>query len=275
MDIKDILLPIRPGDNSGAAAIAAAMARDLGACVQGVCLPPLPSLQPSDCYAIGATAVSDVLRRMDDEEAGVEAVVQSVFEAAMDAAGCEREWRGAEPGELAAQTALRARLADLSIMPRPAAHDAIGQQLAETLVRMGGSPCLLIPDRGPPPYPFKHVVVAWNGSRGAKRAMDDAMPLLRRAETVQALVVGDPDGREPNRPGLKRHLARHGVKADILALPVGRGGAAAALIAYCGDHAADLLVMGAFGHSPRAEQWLGGTTWTVLTTVSTPVFMSA
>jgi nucleotide-binding universal stress UspA family protein len=275
MNLTDILLLLRPGQADGAACdIAARLAQAVGARVEGVCLPPMPAMEPADCYAVGADAVHDVVARWDRDIQTRIAEARAPFDQAMRAAGCAHDWTVSDPSEMVAETALRARLVDLVVMTRPEPHHSTALPLAEAMVRLGGAPCLLAPPAAGAPDRFDHIVLAWNGSRQAKRAMDDSMLLLRRAESVSILVVGSTDGMDQQLAGLVSHLRRSDVDAKAQILAGGPGSRAEDILAWCAGHGADLLVMGAFGHTPRAEQWFGGTSWTVLTRAPLPVFMS-
>jgi nucleotide-binding universal stress UspA family protein len=231
-------------------------------------------MQPEDCYAFGATAIHDVLDRVDKDVKGHRSEVERPFRSAMQAAGCEHGWSATAPGELAAETALRARTTDLVVLTRPWSKDGTDLPFAECLIRLSGAPCLLVPQGVAPPVPFEHVVVAWNGGRQAKRALDEALPFLKAARRVTLLHAGRVDGAREPRADLVEHLARKGVHAALALTPKGAHGPARSLLDWCAEHQADLLVMGAFGHTPRAERWLGGTTWSVLTTARLPVLMS-
>ena len=199
------------------------------------------------------------------------APTQAIVQTAMHKAGCPLTWTAAEPGELTAESALRCRLADLVVIGLPEVHTA-ALPLVESIVRLGGAPCLLVPETWDAARPLDHVVLAWNGSRQAKRAMDDALPLLRDAKIVSVLAIGSAEGLEGQHDALIAHLRRKGVAASMAIAPKGPYGAA--ILDWCDEHQADLLAMGAFGHTPRAERWFGGTTWTVLTGARIPVLMS-
>jgi hypothetical protein len=200
MDLTDILLPLKPGrDERAASAVAAHLARRHGARVRALCLTPLPSLQPEDCYAFGRDAIHEVLEHVDKDVAVHRAEVEGRFRSAMAEAGCDHDWSVTPPGELAAETSLRARLADLVVLTRPWSKDGNELPFAECLIRLSGAPCLLVPSAPDAPASFDHVVVAWNGSRQAKRALDDALPLLKAASRVTILYAGHVDGaREPH-----------------------------------------------------------------------------
>jgi nucleotide-binding universal stress UspA family protein len=275
MDLTDILLPLKPGrDERAAAGVAARLARRHGARVRGLCLTPLPALQPEDCYAYGRDAIHEVLDHVDKDVEAHRTEVERPFRSAMAEAGCEHSWSVTAPGELAAETALRARLTDLVVLTRPWSKDGTDLPFAECMIRLSGAPCLVTPSAPDAPASFDHVVVAWNGSRQAKRALDDALPFLKAATRVTILYAGHVDGAHEPHADLVEHLARKGVHASPALVAKGEHGPAHALLDWCGEHGADLLVMGAFGHTPRAERWFGGTTWTVLTAARLPVLMS-
>ena len=141
------------------------------------------------------------------------------------------------------------------------------------MIRLGGAPCLLVP-KTVAIHGFDRVVLAWNGSRQAKRARAEAMPLLRAASIVDIAVVGGDADRIHGDDALVEHLHRHGVAAGVIALPRAHGDSAAPLMDWCRSHDADLMVMGAFGRTPQAEHWFGGVTWTILTHAAVPVFMT-
>jgi len=124
----------------------------------------------------------------------------------------------------------------------------------------------------------KCVLVAWDASREAARAVADAMPLLAAADAVIVLAVDPqpgPDGHgEIPGADIALHLARHGVKAQIertvsAGVPIGE-----LLLSRAADLGADMLVMGAYGHSRVRELLLGGATRSILASMTIPVLMS-
>lgn len=275
MNLTDILLPLKPSrDERAVMQLAARLGSRYGARVRGLCLTPWPSAAPDDGYASGASAAHDVLQRIDTNIKVRLSQVENAFRSAMREAGCELAWNVTEPGELAAATALRGRSTDLVALTRPEANDPTDLPFAECMVRLSGSPCLLVPKDCEPPPSFDHVVVAWNGSRQAKRALDDALPFLKEAARVTLLHAGKADGVHEPHANLVDRLARKGIRATLALAPKGEHGPAHSLLDWCADNQVDLLVMGAFGHTPRAERWFGGTTWTVLTAARLPVLMS-
>jgi nucleotide-binding universal stress UspA family protein len=169
--------------------------------------------------------------------------------------------------------ARHARCTDLTIVGQAdlAAHGVDDTALIEAAFMDSGRPALVIPRAGATVLPPQCVIVAWDGSREAARAANDAIPLLQAAELV--LVV---DARGAiDHPGaeLVAHLVRHAVKAELRQV-ASSGGIAEALLAQANAEAADLVVMGGYGHSRLREMMLGGTTRSMLEQMTLPVLFS-
>jgi nucleotide-binding universal stress UspA family protein len=216
--------------------------------------------------------VHDVVARMAREAEAVAQTIEAPARAALKAAGCDFACCRTPPGEGAAETALRARVNDLVIMNRPGVHGAARRD-AEILLRLGGAPCLLVPPKAAATR-YRRVALAWNGSRQAKRALDDALPLLIGAETVHVLVADEPEWAPWSSEAVVEHLVHHGAPARLTRLSASGPDRAQLLIEACQEMGADLLVMGAFGRTPQAEHWLGGVTWSMLAAAPLPVLMS-
>lgn len=156
-----------------------------------------------------------------------------------------------------------------------AEEDSAMLATAETLIFGSGRPTLVVPQEAAPSS-FAHVAIAWDGSRVATRAVADAAEFLRRATRVTIISVTDEKALPAGSPGerLAEHLARHGISARIsIARAEGRpiGGA---LQAHAHDIGADMLVMGAFGHSRLRDFVMGGATKGVLHDLKLPVLLS-
>lgn len=161
--------------------------------------------------------------------------------------------------------AFAARWSNLIVMERPMQNpDApVGWGLVSRTVLEAGSPVLVVPDNAPLVSVGRIAAFAWNGSRGAIRAVHGALPVLAKAEKV---VVLDGAGPEPGgsllqmpRFDLGAHLSRHGIAAEFSAFAPGND-KAAAILAAAHAAGADLLVMGAWGRSRLTELVIGGTT---------------
>jgi nucleotide-binding universal stress UspA family protein len=195
--------------------------------------------------------------------------------------GLRGEWRASAQDALGA-VRLHARYADLVVVgqARPSGDDGDGllPGFADELVLTAGRPVLLVPYAGRFPVVGDRILVAWNAGREAARAVTDALPLLTRAVEVQVAAF-DPDrggadhGEEPGAD-IGLYLARHGVKVTV-ARQVGAGlNVGEQILSRAADISADLIVMGAYGHSRTRELILGGATRTLLESMTVPVLMS-
>jgi nucleotide-binding universal stress UspA family protein len=170
-----------------------------------------------------------------------------------------------------------ARSADLAVVLRrdPADQPDALATLPESLVLTSGRPIVLLPPRGAAPDP-RRILLAWKARPEAVRAMAGAMPLLVRADAVQVVVVDDEGapgyGYAPGAD-IARHLARHGACVEVLRLSSKGEDVGRLLLSQAAAFGADLLVMGAYGHSRLRERLFGGVTRTVLTEAALPVLM--
>lgn len=181
--------------------------------------------------------------------------------------------------ELAGDVMARhARHADLTIVGQPDTEQdgfTLNRRLLEAAFLETGRPALAIPHAvpgGEVRFPNKLAIVAWDGSREAARAMNDALPLLKQAESVRLITVnpekqGERLGELPGADATL-HLARHGIKAELRRISGGGLSVGNAILAEIGDSGADLLVMGGFGHSRMREMILGGATASLLDTMT-------
>lgn len=200
------------------------------------------------------------------------------FEAHARKAGVASVEGIAVEGDTVATLALHARTADLVVLPRPGEDDlgALGGHDVEAALLCVGRPVLLVPEKGTPTAFPKKILVAWNGSREAARALSDAVPLLARAKAVVVLSSG-PAGDEGPIHGAKaalRYLARHGITAETVHASAADDRVGDLILARAKKVGADLVVMGAYGR-PRFAEWvLGGATRAVLGNAGIAVLMS-
>ncbi len=148
----------------------------------------------------------------------------------------------------------------------------------ERLALESGRPVLVVPYAGGFGEIGKRIMVAWSGKREGARAVFDALPLLKTADTVTLLcVVGkDADGESGQLPGAEvaASLARHGVKVTIKKSISDEIGVGDEILARLADDSSDLLVMGAYGHSRLREMVFGGVTRQILRHMTVPTLMS-
>ncbi|RDU99427.1 universal stress protein [Trinickia dinghuensis] len=175
-----------------------------------------------------------------------------------------------------------ARLADLAIVGQYNPEDPesfVAEQFIENLVLSSGRPVLVVPYAGKFPTIASHVLIAWDGSREATRALHDALPFLGRAKKVTVLTVNAMSGEPPSSriPGsdIAAIVARYGANVTtqeiegVKDVPIGE-----TILSRAADLDADLLVMGCYGHSRWRELVLGGATRSILKSMTVPVLMS-
>lgn len=177
--------------------------------------------------------------------------------------------------------ALHARYADIAMVASPLQDNGDGvvaQDYFVSLLFESGRPVLVLPAQQTMlPLP-QHVVLAWQPTREATRALHDAMPLLRTAGTIDVVMV-DPipgESRHGEDPGvdIAAHLARHGFNANVVALPGNGQTTAAVLLRRAAESGAQLVVAGGYGHSRLREWMLGGTTRELLNASRIPMLFA-
>lgn len=166
-----------------------------------------------------------------------------------------------------------ARMRDLTAVPFVAGDEGHAG-LVQALAFESGRPVLVLPDGGDEAFSLDRIVVAWDFSRAAARAVGDALPLLRRAGEVRVVMVASDKQTPQTVSGAQfiAHLARAGVEATFEEVARGGRTVGEALDAAAGD--ADLLVMGAFGHSRIRDFFLGGATRHMLEGPRLPTLLS-
>lgn len=280
MSYKTLLVHI---DDSRHSAVRVAVALDLA--------------QRFDAHLIGLYIVSQdlfqPLFKLDDslnlsalERQHVErqSSAQAAFLDAAQRAARNVEWR-APPGPAIETATLHARHADLLILGQRNPEDPtsyVARHFIEDLLMESGRPALVLPYAGKVTATVgDNVVIAWDGSREAARALSDSLPLIKRARFVTIASVG-PHGNDnapreepPAAIDVSTFLERHGIRASFSSTPPVAGvSTGATLLNRIADLHADLLVMGAFGHPRAQERVLGGVTRTMLESMTVPVLMS-
>lgn len=184
----------------------------------------------------------------------------------------------AQIGGLSTLVGMKARYADLVVLGRPydPAISPDGEAITEAALFEGGVPVLIVPKELPETL-GKRILVAWNQSNEALVAIRRALPLLQAADAVEITVV-DPSPHSPERadPGgtLCQMLTRHGVKAEIAVLARTLPKISEIIERRATEIGADMIVMGAYGHSRFRQAILGGATRNMLETAKVPVFMA-
>ena len=223
--------------------------------------------------------VDDVLKRRYEKHLPE---VKSKFEDRMRRSGVKYEWRKdiRTESDLAKGILEHGREADLIIM----AHDARGSKdigekttLIADVILGGGRPVLVVPPAEGKPFESDRIMIGWNASREACRAVFDSLPLLVKASNV-ILAWINPEkklGKTGRLPGteLAAALARHDVHVTVKGIS-NRNRASKTIVNIVKEQDIDLLVVGAYGHSRLREQILGGVTEHVLRNLPCPVLFS-
>lgn len=182
-------------------------------------------------------------------------------------------------GGLSVLVGQRARFADMVMLPLPYGPDAspAGEAALEAALFEADVPVMVLP-RGLDPVPEPNrIVVAWNDSPEALAAIRQALPLLQKAQAVNIAIIDPPAyGINQAEPGadLSQWLARHGVRSEISVLAKTLPRVSEVMLRHLRDQNADLLVMGAYGHSRFRQAILGGATREILEHATTPVLMA-
>ena len=252
------------------------LAQEHGARLISVFMQPEPTVTPAETFARGKGMQSTIeVHRAQLER--IEAEHRAQFEDTVRHHGIQSEWRSLP--YLSSEVGVHAYYADLVVIARPesAGETAAPPGLAESLVLSSGRPIIVFPPRGTVSE-VRRILVAWSATRESIRAVADALPLLARAKAVEVLVVDHErnragHGQEPGAD-IARHLARHGAQVEVRRLSSGGKEVGRLLLSEAAAFRADLLVMGAYGHSHLREWMFGGVTRTVLYEADFPVLMS-
>ncbi len=264
-------------ETAGILEFAGTVAEEHSAHLIGIFMQPEIPATPTETFARGLGIV-EVIGEHRAELEKIEVEHRTRFEDIVRRHGVRSEWRSLS--YLSSEVGVHAYYADLVIVARP---NSTGQTagppgLAESLILTSGRPIIMFPPNGTVSQ-VRRILVGWNARREAVRAVADALPLLVRAEAVEVLVVNDErnsdHGQEP-AADIARHLARHGAQVEVRTLSSGGAGEEVGrfLLSQAITFGADLVVMGAYGHSYLSEWMFGSVTRTVLREASLPVLMS-
>lgn len=273
--LKDIIVNLdsRNADNAiGAYAISVASA--LEAHVTGIAFAYDPTIPPSNLGYIRAHIIDEPA----DNKAAAMAVIE-LFRAASRREGVLAEQRMLHATfEGSADVFARiARRFDLAIVTqaRPASIGA-DALIAEAALFDSGRPIIMVPYVQKAPLKLDNVMVCWDGSRTAARAIADAMPLLAKAHRVEVVTVANNRAKRDECEGadIGQHLARHGLKVEVYQMTRDEIDVADMLLSHAADSGADFMIMGGYGHSRLREFVLGGVTRGMLNSMTVPTLMS-
>jgi nucleotide-binding universal stress UspA family protein len=277
MTYKTILVHCDTGPTTAQRlAVATGLARRFEAHLVG--LQVHPRFEPA--IHAGAGLPADTLYRTYEEKVKSDAATVAAAFRGATGNGLSAEWRTVT-GLVGEELAVQARYADLVLVSqhdREGVPTGIPADLPETVAMSTGRPVLVVPYIGVSQSPGRDILLCWNASREAARAATDAMPLLAAAAKVTVLVI---DGKESatghgQEPGadVATWLARHGVRVTVQRDTAAESDVGSVILSRAADLAADLVVMGIYGHSRLREMVLGGASRTLLASMTVPVLIA-
>ncbi|UWQ25460.1 universal stress protein [Leisingera aquaemixtae] len=278
MSYKSLLTVLTAAETATAPlAQVAALAEEFGAHADALCL-GVDRTQTGYYYAgANAMVLQETLARAQDEAEAIQAgAVETLQRAGVPFA---TDSGVAQIADLGRHVARHARFSDLVVLGKPYGKEkrAEAEPIVESALFEGRAPVLVVPDKGEPLRRPKTVLVAWNESIEAMTAIRRSLPFLTGADLVRIAVIDPPQhGPERSDPGgmLAQMLSRHGVTCEIDVLSKTLTRVSDILNRHAADTAADLIVMGAYGHSRFREAILGGATRNMLEQAAVPVLMA-
>jgi nucleotide-binding universal stress UspA family protein len=253
--------------------LVAALAKQADIRITGAFVTGLPGSAAFADLQGWAVMVDAYMTSQRDEAAKAEAA----FRSEMGQLKLAGEWLFRE-ADLTESVTTLARLHDLVVLGQPEPSEPVIALRPEEVVLAAGRPVLVIPYAGDFSEIGRHVIVAWSGTRESARALHDAMFLIERAETVTILEVDRPgsDGgaADLSAADVVAALKRRGITAKAEATVSDGTPVADIILSLAADLSADLVVMGAWGHSRLREFVLGGVSRGILKEMTVPVLMS-
>jgi len=255
------------------------LAEEHGARLIGVFLQPEPTITPAETFARG-TGMQRVSESHSSQLERIDADYRALFRDIVRRHGLppDSEWRSLP--YFSGEVGVHAYYADVVVVAQPWPDGGTDRApgLAESLILTSGRPIIVFPSVSTVSR-IRRILVGWNARRESIRAVADAMPALMKAEAVEVLVIDHErtagHGEDPGAE-VARHLARRGVKVDTRHLSSAKEKQEVGhlLLSQAATFGADLLVMGAYGHSQLRDWMFGRVTRTVLREAGLPVLMS-
>jgi nucleotide-binding universal stress UspA family protein len=273
--IKDIVVNLGLGERDPAGEFAISVADAFGAHVLGMAIiydPVIPGT------VMGGIPPQYIESQRIEAEKTVKAAIAR-FEAAAKRAGVSYETRSVNASIAGAAERLGrlGRRFDLVVVGQPDRDKSAPVEVVdEGVLFESGRPVIFVPYIQKDGLKLDRVMVCWDGSRAAARAINDSMPFLEKAKQVEVVIVASKAGKADEITGadMGQHLARHGLKVDVKRITSPDIDVTSTILSYAADSSADMIVMGGYGHSRLREFILGGVTRGMLETMTVPALMS-
>jgi len=276
MAYKAILVHVPLVNSKVQVELAARLAKAFGAHLTGICSLTETAMLRSAVQNPFIRLEPEKVEGLIEQESAEASAAEKTFDAIAAEVGVSHSWLTGE-GEDADLIVHACRLQDLAVVEQ--ARDPSDLLWGPAVqIALSGHPALIIPRTWQSPEFGRRAVVAWNGSEQSAAAVRKAMPLLQRAEHVSVLTgksrAAFPATMRIAQLDVIAYLRHHGVAAELKANDTPDEGAGEAILKLAAAEDADLIVMGAFGHSRFREWVLGGATRQVLEHMAVPVFMA-
>lgn len=232
----------------------------------------------ADSSVRGKMAIDDMIARRRSAERSISLHAKHHFASIVGRHSVSSEFRLIGSEQRRDDPLIHSLHSDLIVLGYPRSPGLSEPWTAERLMRDSGVPALFIPESWASVPVGQNILVAWNGSREARRALIDSMPLLKLANSVTVLVVDameTPDrfGAEPGAD-ISHYLARHGVAVKLRQVNSDGASVARTILANAGNQCSDLVVIGAYSHPRPIELIFGGVTRELLASASIPLLLS-
>ncbi|MBC2769330.1 universal stress protein [Pusillimonas minor] len=238
-----------------------------------------PSPEPSDYLRDGSLIPREVSQMMTAHLAQERDEMKALFEDQAAAAGVKAIWRN--PKGLSEDVlALHARYCDLVVMSQTVKQtSSVRPSIAEAVITSAGRPVLMVPYIGEQHPVGSRILVCWDHGRRAARAFADAAPILANAKEIVIVSIDERSNRlvsqDVHEEDIEAYCVSKGyVKPRRVRLDSADAGIGNTILNAASDHGSDLIVMGAYNRS-RAREWmLGGTSKTLLDSMTVPILFS-
>lgn len=274
--IKDLVVNLTVGaGRDPAAQFAVSIATRFEAHIAGIAFAYDPVITPAVMDGLSASWVD--AQRAENRAAAQEAADR--FEAAAKREGLAAEHRIIEAnlGRAATVFGQIARCFDLAVVGQTDPERVLPDDLLiEAALFESGRPVVVVPYIQQAELKLDHILVCWDGSHNAARAIADSLPFLLRGKKAEIVMVASGDRKTDELPGadLGEHLARHGLNIEVKRLVAAGVDVSNVILSYAADSGADFIVMGGYGHSRLREFVLGGATRGMLQSMTVPVLMA-
>ena len=273
--IKDIVVNLGLGAHDPAGDFAISVADTFKAHVLGVAFADEPVIPGTVMGGIPPELIESQIAEANKKARA--AVTR--FEQAASRAGVSAETRilTTSISGAADQLGRLGRRFDLVVVGQAGREKSLPDQVVdEGVLFESGRPVIFVPFIQKTGLKLDRVMLCWDGSRTATRAIADSLPFLQKAKQVEIVMVASKAGKSDEVPGadLGQHLARHGLKVDVKRITSPDIDVTSTVLSYAADSSADMIVMGGYGHSRLREFILGGVTRGILETMTVPVLMS-